>query len=48
MGHSKAMGGMGLRELEYCFNKALLAKQGWHMIKQLDSLVAQIIKEKYY
>jgi ribonuclease HI len=47
LGRSKSVGGLGFRELE-CFNKALLAKQGWRLIQQPDSLVAQIFKEKYY
>ncbi|XP_059429178.1 uncharacterized protein LOC132162990 [Corylus avellana] len=47
MGKSKEVGGMGFRDLE-CFNTALLAKQGWCLVKNPDSLVAQILKEKYY
>ena len=38
---------MGFKELE-CFNKVLLSKEGWCRVRQPDSLVAQIIKEKYY
>lgn len=29
-------------------NLALLAKQGWHILKNLDYLVATILKEKYF
>jgi ribonuclease HI len=38
---------MGFRDL-ICFNKALLAKQCWRLLKSPDSLVARIIKAKYY
>jgi hypothetical protein len=44
---SKQSGGMGFRDLEI-FNRALLAKQGWWLIQNPDSLVVQIMKEKYY
>ncbi|XP_028107344.1 uncharacterized protein LOC114306322 [Camellia sinensis] len=39
----KWVGGMGFRSL-----KALLAKQGWRLISVPDSLVARILKAKYY
>ncbi|XP_045831362.1 uncharacterized protein LOC123922707 [Trifolium pratense] len=38
---------MGFRNLR-AFNEALLAKQGWRLITQPNSLVTQIIKAKYY
>jgi hypothetical protein len=38
---------MGFRDL-HNFNKAVLAKQVWHMWSQPDSLVALILKAKYY
>jgi hypothetical protein len=47
MSCSKAMGGMGFRDFK-CFNKALLAKQNWRLWKNPDSLVAQLMKAKYY
>jgi hypothetical protein len=47
MGRSKAQGGMGFQDLT-CFNKALLAKQGWRIIQNLDSLVGSILKVKYF
>lgn len=31
-----------------CFNRVLLAKQGWHLIQMLNTLVVQIFNEKYY
>jgi hypothetical protein len=38
---------MGFRDF-ICFNKALLAKQIWRLWKSPDSLVARIMKAKYY
>jgi hypothetical protein len=47
LGRAKERGGMGFRDLE-CFNLALLAKQGWRLIHNVDSLVSHIFREKYY
>jgi hypothetical protein len=47
MGLPKASGGLGYRDLE-CFNMALLAKQGWRLLQEPDTLVAKVIREKYY
>jgi hypothetical protein len=38
---------MGFQDL-LRFNKALLAKQGWRLVTNPDSLAAKIIKAKYY
>jgi hypothetical protein len=43
----KQDGGMGFRDLS-TFNEALLAKQGWRLITEPQSLVAQVLKAKYY
>jgi hypothetical protein len=47
MGRSKDTGGLGYRDLE-CFNRAMLAKQCWRLLKWPDSLPARVLKEKYY
>lgn len=44
---SKHFGGMGFRSLSQ-FNIALLAKQGWCLIKDQSSLLAHSFKAKYY
>ena len=43
----KEQGGLGFRDLE-AFNLAPLAKQGWRLLQEPDSLCAQILKNKYY
>lgn len=42
----KAQGGMGFRDLKI-FNQSILAKQGWRLVHQPDSLVCKVLKAKY-
>lgn len=39
-------GGLEFRDL-FLFNQALLAKQAWHIINNLNSLASLVIKGKY-
>ncbi|XP_060962204.1 uncharacterized mitochondrial protein AtMg00310-like [Cannabis sativa] len=43
----KAKGGMGFRHLRD-FNLSLLGKQGWRLISRPDSLVAKVLKARYF
>lgn len=40
-------GGLGLKELKK-FNLAMLAKQGWRLLKEANPLVSEVMKAKYY
>ena len=44
---SKLEGGMGFRNLQ-AFNLAMLAKQGWRLLSNPQSLIARIYKARYY
>jgi hypothetical protein len=45
--YPKSEGGMGFRDFHY-FNLAMLAKQTWHLITNLYSLCARVLRAKYY
>lgn len=44
---TKSEGGLGFRDI-HGFNMAMLAKQGWRLLMNPESLCAQILRAKYY
>ena len=47
MCNSKANGELGFRNLK-AFNLAMLAKQAWRILTNLNSLVVRVLKAKYF
>jgi hypothetical protein len=43
----KSEGGLGFRHMK-AFNLSLLAKQEWQLMRHPESLVAQLLKAKYF
>lgn len=44
---SKLKGGLGFKDFA-CFNDALLAKQGWRLVKYPNSIVSRLLQAKYF
>lgn len=44
---AKTTRGLGFRDIQ-CFNLAFLAKIGWRLILNPESLLASVMRDKYY
>lgn len=47
MSCAKSRGGVGFKDMS-SFNQALIAKQGWRLIQYPVSLMAKVMKARYF
>jgi hypothetical protein len=47
MAYPKTEGGLGFRNFK-AFNMAMVAKEGWHIMINPNTLVARIFKARYF